>query len=245
MINENLKNIKSQLKTVNRKVKKSLAAFDADGTLWPCDVGKNFFQYQVRNNLLKISDPQREFDRVLKKEGKKAALLWLAKIQAGFSLKEFKQQVKCFLQETPVKSFLFQKHLINWLITENIQIFVVSSSLKWVLDEAVQKFNIPAENIIGVETKIVRGIITDQLILPAPIHKDKVKAFQNKSKETSPLFVAGNTLADQALLELASEARLVVATACPGERNYDSERKLLEIAKSRNWFYQDGMPKLV
>ncbi len=42
---------------INRCLEKSkgqaIAAFDADGTLWPMDVGKLFFQYQLHHNLIK------------------------------------------------------------------------------------------------------------------------------------------------------------------------------------------------
>ena len=241
---KDLENIKNKIKKAAKKTKKPFAAFDADGTLWPHDIGKKFFHYQVMNNLLEVSNPQKKFDHILQHKGKKAALIWLAQIQAGISVEKLKQQVKCFLQKNPFKVFLFQKQLVDWLVTENIQVFIVSSSLKWVLEEALKVYNIPLENIIGVETKINRKIITNKLVLPAPIHKDKVKAFQSRTNKALPLFVAGNTLADQALLELASDVRLVVTTASPEQRNYDSERKLLKIAKTRNWFYQDGMPEL-
>lgn len=243
-LNENLTDIKNQIEIAIRKIENPFAAFDADGTLWPHDIGKDFFHYQIKNDLLKISDPQKEFEYVLKTEGKKAALLWLAKIQTGFSIEEFKHHVKGFLKEKPFRIFSFQKRLIDWLVARNVQIFIVSSSLKWVLDEALKEYSIPLKNIIGVKTKIEKGIITNKLILPAPVHTDKVEAFKNRTNGALPFFVAGNTLADQALLELASDIRLVVTTACLGERNYDSERKLLEIAKARNWFYQDGMPDL-
>ena len=243
-LNEDLTGIKNQIEIAIRKTTDPFAAFDADGTLWPHDIGKDFFYYQIRNNLLKISDPQVKFDHVLKTEGKKAALLWLAKIQDGISIGELKHQVKGFLKEKPFRMFLFQKRLIDWLVTQNVQIFIVSSSLKWVLDEALKEYNISLKNIIGVETKIEKGIITNKPILPAPIHRDKVEAFKNRTNGALPLFVAGNTLADQALLEVASDVQLVVTTARSGERNYGSERKLLEIAKVKNWFYQDGMPDL-
>ena len=92
--------------------------------------------------------------------------------------------------------FLFQKNLIDWLMSKNVPIFIVSSSLKWVLDQALQGYNIPKENIIGLCTLVEKGIITHKPVLPASIHKEKVEAFQKKTKGASPFFVAGNTLSD-------------------------------------------------
>ena len=224
------------------------AAFDADGTLWPCDVGKNFFQYQVEKGLLKekTQDPFKEFNRLSQERGRKIALMWLAQIQAGVSLKQMKEWVQSFLKENPFPVFRFQKNLIEWMGSKNISVFVVSSSLKWILDQALTIYSIPRNNIIGVKTQVEGGIITDKPLLPAPIHADKVLAFQKEQIEKRPLiFVAGNTLSDQALLESSSYLRLVVATARPGERNYESERKLLNIAKEKHWFYQDQMPDLI
>lgn len=240
-----LEEIKFKIEPIIKNGDQMFAAFDADGTLWPCDVGRDFFSYQIKKGLLreKTQDPRADFDRICKEQGRDSALLWLAQIQSGFSMDQMEKWVQGFLRQSPVKIFLFQKELINWLMDRNVQVFIVSSSLKWILDKALQKYDFPKENIIGVETKVEKNIITDKVVFPAPINKDKVLAFQKRSKGMSPVFVSGNTLSDQALLELATHARLVVATAQPGEVNYLSERKLLSIAQSCDWFYQEGMPK--
>ena len=240
-----LEEIKFKLEPIIKNSDQVFAAFDADGTLWPGDVGRDFFSYQIKEGLLreKTQNPRVDFDRICREQSKNSALIWLAQIQSGFSIDQMKQWVQDFLKQSDVEIFLFQKKLINWLIDRNVQVFIVSSSLKWILDKALQKYDFPKGNIIGVETKVEKNIITDKVMFPAPINKDKVLAFHKKSKGINPVFVSGNTLSDQALLELATHVRLVVATAQPGEVNYPSERKLLSIAQSRNWFYQEGMPK--
>ena len=238
---------KNRLQEIIEDACNPIAAFDADGTLWPCDIGKDFFHYQIKKGFLekKTPDPQAEFNRIDTERGRKAALLWLAQIQSGFSLEKLNYWISNFLHENPFKIFVFQKNLIDWLISKNVSVFIVSSSLKWVLDQTLQGYNIPRENIIGVQTLVEKGLITSKPVLPTPIHEEKVQAFQKKTQGTCPLFVAGNTLSDQALLELSTQVRLVVSTAQVGERNYDSERQLLKIAQDRNWFYQDGMPEVV
>lgn len=240
-----LEKIKYQLeKTLEKREPPFFGAFDADGTLWSSDVGKSFFLYQVEKGLLKgkTFHPQEDFDRVRVTKGKKQALCWLAQVQAGISLEQMRMWVSDFLREKPVKVFPFQKCLIDWLIRKNVQVFVVSSSLKWVLTEALKSYGLLEENIIGVETLVEKGVITDKLVLPPPIHKDKVEAFKRKTSGACPIFCAGNTLSDQALLEYTSSVKLVISTAKEGERNYESERSLLEIARKKKWFYQDGMP---
>ena len=242
-----LENIKTCLKKVIGNDCNLIAAFDADGTLWPCDVGKDYFHYQIKKGLLKhkMLDPQSEFDRVRKEKGRRAALIWLAQIQSGFSLNQVEKCVSDFLKENPFKAFLFQKDLIHWLIDNKVKVFVVSSSLKCVLDQALQGYHIPKENIIGVQTRIKDGMVTNESVLPTPIIKEKVPSLLEKTKGACPFFVAGNTLADQALLESSTQFRLVVSTAQKEERNYDSERELLKMAQEKSWFYQDGMPDLI
>ena len=49
-----LKEIEYQLEKVLDSIPPPItAAFDADGTLWPGDVGRSFFHYQVKKDLLK------------------------------------------------------------------------------------------------------------------------------------------------------------------------------------------------
>lgn len=247
MENQVLQELKNRLSDIIKKVEQPIVAFDADGTLWPHDVGRLFFKYQVDKGFFKknISDPHGEFNNICKTKGHTEALLWVAKIQKGVSLKTLNQEVQEFLQAHSFKTFLFQRDLINYLIRKKVQVFIVSASLKWILDNALQGYNIPVKNIIGVETKIEQGIITDQIIFPVSVHKQKAEAFLTRTKGVKPCFVAGNTLSDESLLELSSHLRLVVATAQKGEKNYQTETSLLKIAKNKKWFYINQMPKLI
>jgi len=235
-----LRKIQCQLNQVIQEVPHPIAAFDADGTLWSCDVGKTFFQYQVQKNLLKIPDPQKQFDHIQQTQGKKRALQWIACIQAGTFLDDMKQWVKDFLKQTPPQPFIFQQHLIRWLQANNVTIFIVSSSLKWILDQVMQIYSIPSDQVIGVETQVESGVITDRLILPTPIQEDKPKSLQSRTKMPA-VFAAGNTLSDQQLLESATHVRLVVSSAQKGHRNYISEQKMLQLAQQHDWFHLEPM----
>ncbi len=237
-----LKKLKSRLEKAftAQKPSERCAAFDADGTLWPSDVGKDFFHYQVEQGFFKkkYSCPFSKFDSIFRLQGRKQALIWLAIAQAGFQLKTLKLWTKDFLLEKPVKMFPFQENLIKWLMKKKVKIFIVSSSLKWVLEQALEGYNIPKKNIIGVETFVKKDLITDEPVLPAPVGEDKVLAFKRVAGEHSlPVFSAGNTLSDKALLESATDVRLTLHTARPGSHNYESEKSLLKIAKKRNWFH--------
>ena len=61
-----LKKIKCSLRDSIEQSACPEAAFDADGTLWPSDVGRDFFQYQIEKGLLKskIVNPRAQFERI-------------------------------------------------------------------------------------------------------------------------------------------------------------------------------------
>ena len=220
------------------KTKNPIAAFDADGTLWPSDVGREFFYYQVEHKLLKDPHPNQTFHSIRQKQSRKEALKWLAKVQAKTSFSLMEEQVNNFLNQAPPIAFSFQKNLVEWLLQHKVSVFIVSSSLKWVLDKALVRAGYPVSlsKAIGVETKVVNSQITHELIEPAPIEADKTLSLKKLVGNVRPIFAAGNTLSDIELLKSAF-IRLTVASAVKGSKNYTSEQKLLTIAKKKNWFY--------
>ena len=230
-------------KALNTNKAQRVAAFDADGTLWPSDVGREFFYYQAQKGLLKnkFKDLRAEFEHVRNTKGKKMALLWLAEIQAGHSLTELNTWIQDFLLDKNFELFAFQTKIIKWLIHKKVQVFIVSSSLQWTLEQVLKNSIISLDNIIGVKTQVEKGIITNQALRPSPVQEEKVEALLEKTKGVKPFFSVGNTLADKALLELSTHERMVIATAPPGAKNYDSERALLQEAQKNHWLFYDGL----
>jgi len=242
MTDDLLKKIKISLLDSIEQSPNPIAAFDADGTLWPSDIGRDFFQYQIEKGWLKnkIAHPQEEFEYIKKIKGKCYALSWLAYVLSGYPLKEVQKWVSLFLKDHQPPPFLFQQKLIAWLQSKNVKVFIVSSSLKWLLDSAACLFRIPSENVIGVQTFVEEGIITERLVEPAPIQENKVLALYHKTNNKAPLFSAGNTLSDKALLDIANQTRLVISTSKRQDVNYVSEKKMLRIAQEKGWFYSLG-----
>ena len=217
---------------------KSTAAFDADGTLWPVDVGRDFFQYQIRKNLLDIPHPQREFDRCLQMDNnRRRALTWLALNLKGRPLEQVKGWVQNFLKDYPLRVFDFQKELIFWLVRQGVRVFVVSSSVQWVLEEVIQSHFpcIPPENIIGVKTGLKQGVITGKLVEPTPVQDEKVPSLLRQSGGRLPVFAAGNTMSDLALLKSA-RVQMAISTAGAESFNYESEKNLQSHATKNKWF---------
>ena len=252
MIDTFLKKLKTEVFSNKQQI---FAAFDADGTLWPGDVGRGFFQFLIQKKYLvkKFPNLQKSFNSVVKKKGRKHALEWLAQILSGLKLTEVQSWVKQFFIENPLQAFLINKCVIEFLHSKNIPVYIVSSSVQWVLEEALKAFHIPTERIIGVQTIVQNGIITDKLILPAPVHENKIKALHKKTKGANPFLSAGNTPSDLSLLTAASHFQLVMASATTeskkllldGNKMYLQEKQLVQIAKDKKWFYLEDNLELI
>src|SRR5579871_1423676 len=79
------------------------AVFDADGTLWPDDLGEAFFKYQIKNGLApgikNISDPWRHYVEMDRDKGTAAASGWLAQICSGVPEDVLKSQCEDFYKK--------------------------------------------------------------------------------------------------------------------------------------------------
>ena len=104
--------------------------------------------------------------------------------QAGFKLEEFKFYCREALRENPLHPFPFQKNLLEYLHKKNLKIVVVSSSIKWLVEIAVQSCSFPVDEVLGVETRVEEGLISSELIRPAPIgsFKGEVLLKHNQGK---------------------------------------------------------------
>ena len=210
-----------------------IAVFDADGTLWPEDIGFGFFKYQVKKKV--IPDILVNY----KKKPKTVCSL-MVQNNKGVFFKQYLKWCRDYLKTKPLKVFDFQKKLIEVLRNFNTKIYVVSASCEWLVQESLRYYKIPVDQVIGVKTQIKEGKITDKLIHPLPVGEGKVKAFLEKS-QNKPFFVSGNTLSDLELLNLSKCIKWVVALAKKEERQYENEQALLILAQKKNWFYVDHL----
>lgn len=216
---------------------KPIAAFDADGTLWDMDLGEHFFDYQIRKNLLRDlpSDPwayYREFhDRDTAK-----AFLWLAQINKGIPEELVRKWAKAALDELKtVPIFTGIKEIISHLIERKVKVYVVTASIKWAVEPGAALFGIPHEQVLGVTTKVINGVMTDTQDGVVTWREGKVQGLWAHTNKVPAFFAAGNTMGDLALLESASHLRLANCAAAKEHTNYATEQKLLALAKERGW----------
>lgn len=238
-----LKDIFSDLENHAKTEDRPVAAFDADGTLWTVDMGELFFQWQINSGLLELpKDPWAHYENLKKEKSPQAAYLWLAQINAGKNINDVRAWSRAsFESNQPIPTFEFQHQIIKKMHDLKFEVFIVTASIAWAVEPAASLYNIPAENVIGVKSRIVDGLVTEEQDGIITYKAGKSEALLERTQGKYPCFVSGNTEGDLSLLESSTASRLVVASAPEDDSNYETEQKMQALAKERNWYHYSAL----
>ena len=215
------------------------AAFDADGTLWDTDLGENFFQYQIDQKLVKLpKDPWAHYLETKKvNNDPRAAYAWLAQINSGVKLEQLRQwAAKAFAQIQPRPIFSEQQKLIQLLQSHSVEVYIVTASIKWAVEPGAAAIGVKRENVIGVETEIKDGTVTDNTLLPITYRQGKVEALLKHTLGKFPFLASGNTIGDYELLASATHHQLAVTAASRDDKLFKTENELQNMATEKNWW---------
>lgn len=215
------------------------AAFDADGTLWDTDLGENFFHYQIDQKLVPLPpDPFNHYLEMKKiNNDPRDAYAWLAQINDGVEL----SQVRKWAQEAfdsiqPKPIFSEQKKLIDLLKQHQVQIYIVTASIKWAVEPGARALGLTDENVIGIETLVQNNRVTREKVYPITYRQGKTEAFLARTSGARPFLASGNTIGDYELLQSATHIHLAVSAASRDDRLFKSENELLTKAEENNWW---------
>lgn len=216
-----------------------IAAFDADGTLWNTDIGETFFQFQIKNKLLPhLPQSPWEYYRKMHDEDAPKAYMWLAQINKGHKLSTIREWAQAAFNEIqPLPLFTGVQAVINHLLKRKVEVYIVTASIQWSVEPGAVHLGIPRDNVIGVVTHVKDGVITDEPHGAVSWRKGKVTRLLEKTNNKHPLLAAGNTMGDLDLIESATHVKLANCGAPPESGIYETECKLVDIAKKNNWFY--------
>lgn len=235
-------NVWAQIESTVQEVKKQdpipYAAFDADGTLWDTDLGENFFKYKIRNKLVpfEMEDPWRHYRDWKEGGDPRPAYLWLAQVCKGFPLAEVQAWAEAAVQEfKSLPIFPAQKKLIDYLLKNGVQVFIVTASIKWAVEPGARRLGLAAQEVLGVETAIVNGLVTAEAAGHMTYRQGKAEAILQRMAGKKPFLASGNTKGDLALMESATHLRLAVTASHPGEEMFPSEDELQREAQQRGW----------
>jgi phosphoserine phosphatase len=147
----------------------------------------------------------------------------MVQIYAGLAEQEMRDTAAEFFA-TQIEQNIFPelRSLIAELHGAGVEIWAVSSTCDWVIEEGVRRFDIPPSRVLAARVATYNGVVTDELI-DVPTDEGKVSALYGVGVNT-PDVVFGNSIHDAAMLAIARRAFPVNPT--PG---------LLERASAEGW----------
>ena len=200
----------------------SVAVFDCDGTLWSGDAGSGFMNWSIETGLVSreatdwIDGRYRGYKRG---EVSELAICGeMVQLYQGLRESEIRKAAKEFFASRIERNiFPEMLALIDELRSRGVDIWAVSSTNDWVIEEGVRRFGIPAERALAARVQVKDGMITD-VIQDVPTDEGKVTALA-RAGIIAPDAVFGNSVHDAAMLAIARRAFPVNPSAALLERS--------------------------
>ena len=216
---------------------RAVAAFDADGTLWNTDLGEAFFNYQIKNRLVTLPDDAFGHYNWMKDHvSHTAAYVWLAQVLKDVPLSRVREWAEKSVASEPLPIFEEQRRVLEKLLALEVEIYIVTASITWAVEPGARRLGLSDKNVIGIETEVVNGVVTDKPIGVVTYREGKAQAILARTGGVAPYFASGNTEGDKWLLQSASALRLVMSSAPEGTENYPTEMKMIKMAGDSGWY---------
>jgi len=187
----------------------TVAVFDCDGTLWSGDAGVGFMRWTIDHGLLSreaidwLDDRYRAY---LRDEVSEVAICGeMVQIYQGLRESEMRSAAAEFFA-TQIEPNLFpeMRTLVRELQARGCEIWAVSSTCDWVVEEGMRCFDIPPARILATRVAVVEGFVTPTLI-DVPTDEAKVASLARVGI-THPDAAFGNSIHDAAMLAIARRA---------------------------------------
>ncbi len=206
-----------------------VAVFDCDGTLWGADAGYGFMAWTLEQGLVSRSTSDWMDTRYRAYLAGNVTELQICgdmvQMYAGLHDEELRSAAARYFAEH-IRPHIFSEvaALVAALRKLNVELWAVSSTNKWVINEAARDFGIPEERVLAAEVKIADGIISSEFV-DVPTGPAKAVALRRVGLP-HPDAVFGNSLHDLAMLEIAAHPFPV-----------NPSTSLLEQCTKRGWSY--------
>lgn len=186
-----------------------VAVFDCDGTLWSGDAGSGFMHWTIETGLVsrEMTDwIDTRYRGYLKDEVSEVAICGeMVQMYQRLREEEMRRAAAVFFGSR-IEQNIFPEMLalVEELRGKGVDIWAVSSTNNWVIEEGMQRFGIPAKRVLAACVEVKAGVVTDVLI-DVPTDEGKVAALR-RAGVTAPDAVFGNSVHDAAMLEIAVRA---------------------------------------
>jgi len=186
-----------------------IAVFDCDGTLWSGDAGSAFMRWTMETGLL--SQDMTDWLNTRYEQYKRGEVSELVicgeMVQCYHSISVDTLRAAAaefFASHVERNIFPEMRELIADLQQNGTEIWAVSSTNDWVIEEGVKRFNIPANRVLAAKVEAIAGVATNRL-LDIPTDEGKVASL-HRAGITAPDAVFGNSVHDAAMLAIARGA---------------------------------------
>jgi len=192
----------------------TVAAFDADGTLWSRDVGDAFLQHAGQSGFLKAFPKGdavwTEYQRRMATGDLPYAFELCVTAFEGLTNAEVTAFAEAFVAPA-WNAYVFpaMRSLIDGLHRAEADVWVVSASPIWCVVPGAALLGIPGHRVIATQPSVVDGMVMGTLGAPLPAFDGKVTSLLARAHRGAH-FAAGNTEYDFALLESARVLALLV-----------------------------------
>jgi phosphoserine phosphatase len=183
-----------------------VAVFDCDGTLWGPDSGSSFMRWTMDKGVLSAGAVAWLNGRY---EGYKSGQVSeleicgeMVQVYRGIPEETLRKAAAEFFGEI-IEPHIFpvMLQLVRDLQAAGVEIWAVSSTCDWVVEEGVKRFGIPANRVLAAHVECVKGVATDRL-RDVPTDEGKVASL-TRAGVMSPDAVFGNSVHDVAMLSIA------------------------------------------
>jgi phosphoserine phosphatase len=187
----------------------AVVAFDCDGTLWAPDSGRKFLYWSLDKGLVppaRADWARRRYDEYLAGDVAQEVICGeMAQLYAGVSESQMTSAAHEFFNAHIRPQFFVEMvSLVAELHDRQSEIWLISSTNSWVVEQGAAHFRVPADRGLCTRVRIENGIVTDQL-LGVPTGPAKVSALRNAGAR-QPACAFGNSIHDRELLVFAQHA---------------------------------------
>lgn len=186
-----------------------VAVFDCDGTLWSGDAGSTFMWWTMDQGLLSRESTDwltARYAGYRRGEVSELAICGeMVQVYAGLRESELRQAAaQFFANQIEQNIFPEMLQLVTDLQRSGTEIWAVSSTCDWVVEEGVKRFNIPSTRVLAACVEVKECRATSRL-MDVPTDEGKVASL-HRVDITAPDAVFGNSVHDAAMLAIARAA---------------------------------------